>query len=98
MTVGIQKTLWGYDKFIGQNSDKLAHLYKVHPEAFKDAMTMILKYWEFYDELGYTLEDKLEPFKSWFLRATPPESLTRCYRYLRQTGVIPSNNNDEGAW
>ncbi len=98
MTVGIQKTLWGNDKFIGQNSDKLAHLYKVHPEAFKDAMTMILRYWEFYDELDLVLGDKMEAFRTWFIRATPPESLTRCYRYLRQTGEISSNNNDEGAW
>jgi len=98
MTIGIQKTLWGYDKFIGQNSDKLAHLYKVHPEAFKDAMTMILKYWEFYDDLELALQDKMEAFRAWFLRATPPESLTRGRRYLRQTGVIPSNNGNEGAW
>ena len=56
MTIGIQKTLWGYDK--------LVHLYRNHPEAFDSEKELMLKYWEFYEQFDFVLEDKYNSFKS----------------------------------
>jgi len=91
MTIGIQKTLWGYDKFIGDAKQKMMHLYRNHPEAFDSEKQLMVKYWEFYEELDVVLEDKYESFKSWFLKATSPETLTRCHRALKEDGTIQLN-------
>ena len=89
MTIGIQKTLWGYDKFIGDTRQKMEHLYRNHPEVFDSEKQLMLKYWEFYEQLDVILEDKYDSFKSWFLRATSPETLTRCHRSLKEDNSIP---------
>ena len=88
MTIGIQKTLWGYDKFIGDAKQKMMHLYRNHHEAFDSEKQLMLKYWEFYEQLDLVLEDKYGSFKSWFLKATSPETLTRCHRSLKEEGTI----------
>ena len=88
MTIGIQKTLWGYDKFIGDAKQKIIHLYQNHPEAFDSEKMLLLKYWEFYEQLDLVLGDKLEAFRSWFIRCTSPETLTRCHRSLKEDGTI----------
>jgi len=51
----------------------------------------MLKFWEFYEQLDLILEDKLDSFKSWFLKCTSPETLTRCHRALKENGTIPLN-------
>ena len=89
MTVGIQKTLWGYDKFIGDAKQKMMHLYKNHPEVFDSEKELMLEYWTFFEQLDVVLKDKYEAFKSWFLRATSPETLTRCHRSLKEGNNIP---------
>ena len=92
MLIGIQKTLWGYDKFIGDAKQKMMHLYKNHPEVFDSEKELMLKYWEFYEQLDLILEDKYDSFKSWFLKCTSPETLTRCHRALKEDNSIPFCN------
>jgi len=89
MTIGIQKTLWGYDKFIGDAKQKMMHLYKNHPEVFDSEKQLMVKYWEFYEQLDLILEDKFEAFEAWFLKCTSPETLTRCHRSLKEENCIP---------
>lgn len=96
MTIGIQKTLWGYDKFTGDAKQKMMHLYRNHPEAFDSEKELMFKYWEFYEQLDVVLEDKYEAFKSWFLRATSPETLTRCHRSLKEDGSIKLTTEEKG--
>jgi hypothetical protein len=94
MTVGIQKTLWGYDKFIGDSRQRMMHLYDSHPEAFDSEKQMMLKYWEFFEQLDLVLEDKLEAFRVWFLKCTSPETLSRCHRSLKEDGSISLNDTE----
>ena len=89
MTIGIQKTLWGYDKFIWDTRQKLYHLYRNHPEVFDSEKQLMVKYWEFYEQLDLVLEDKYEAFEAWFLKCTSPETLTRCHRSLKEDNSIP---------
>ena len=89
MTIAKQIGFFGYDKFIGDVKQKMEHLYKNHPEAFDSEKQLMLKYWEFYEQLDVVLEDKYEAFKSWFLKCTSPETLTRCHRSLKEENLIP---------
>ena len=41
-----------------------------------------------YDGLSEALGDKIGAFKSWFLSATSPETITRCLRALKENGTI----------
>ena len=95
MTIGIQKTLWGYEKFIGDTRQKMEHLYRNHPEAFDSEKQLMIKYWEFYEQLDAVLGDKLEAFRSWFIRCTSPETLTRCHRALKEDGSIPFTDKEQ---
>lgn len=95
MTIGIQKTLWGYEKFIGDTRQKMEHLYKNHHEAFQSEKQLMLEYWSFYEQLDAVLEDKFDSFKSWFLKATSPETLTRCHRALKEGGNIPLTDKEQ---
>ena len=89
MTIAKQIGFWGYDKFIGDTRQKMEHLYRNHPEVFDSEKRLMLRYWEFYEQLDMILEDKHESFKSWFLKATSPETLTRCHRSLKEENCTP---------
>ena len=91
MVIVKQLGFLGYDKFIGDTRQKMEHLYENHPEVFESEKEMMLKYWEFYEQLDVVLEDKYEPFKQWFLRCTSPETLTRCHRLMKENKDIPIN-------
>ena len=67
----------------------MEHLYRNHPEAFQSEKQLMLEYWSFYERLDVVLEDKFESFRSWFLKATSPETLTRCHRSLKEDNHIP---------
>ena len=87
VNIPVQKSFLGPDKFIGDTRQKMEHLYENHPEAFESEKQMMLKFWEFYEQLDVILEDKYESFRQWFLKCTSPETLTRCHRLLKE------NNN-----
>lgn len=84
MTIAKQTGFWGFDKFIGDTRQKMEHLYENHPEVFDSEKLLMLKYWEFYEQLSLILEDKFETFKRWFLKCTSPETLTRCHRSMKE--------------
>ena len=87
-----QPGFWGYDKFIGDTRKKMEHLYENHPESFTSEKNLILKYWEFYEQLDLILEDKYEPFRQWFIKCTSPETITRCHRSMKEDNHIPNNS------
>ena len=94
MTIAVQRGFWGTNTFIGDTRQKLEHLYKNHPEAFDSEKELMLKYWEFYEQLDAVLEDKFEAFKAWFLKCTSPETLTRCHRSLKEENLIPLDREE----
>ena len=89
VSIPVQRSFFGFDKFIGDAKQKMIHLYRNHPEAFDSEKYLMLKFWEFYEQLDLVLEDKYDSFKSWFLKCTSPETLTRCHRSLKEDNHIP---------
>ena len=94
INIPVQRSFFGFDKFIGDTRQKMEHLYENHPEAFISEKQMMLKFWEFYEQLDSILEDKYESFKQWFLRCTSPETLTRCHRFMKENNNGQGNNNE----
>jgi len=88
-SIPVQRSFFGFDKFIGDTRRKMEHLYQNHPDVFNSEKQLMLKYWQFYEQLDVVLEDKFDSFKSWFIKATSPETLTRCHRSLKEDNFIP---------
>ena len=83
-TIPIQRSFFGFDKFIGDTRQKMEHLLENHPEVFDSEKQLMLKYWEFYEQLDMVLEEKYESFRQWFLKCTSPETITRCHRLMKE--------------
>ena len=88
MSIAVQKSLFGQDKYLGDARQKLAELYFKNPRIAESEKRVILEYWQAYEGLSQVLEDKLNPFISWFFRATSPETITRCLRAIKEDGTI----------
>ena len=96
MSIAIQKNLFGFDRFIGDTRQKLLHLYHKNPDTFNREILILIEYWCHYDGLEDILAEKLEPFKSWcFNRATPPNTISRCHRALKEDGSIPVSSKEQ---
>jgi hypothetical protein len=90
MTIAVQTSFLGPDRFIGDTRQKLLHLYYKNPEAFKQEKQILLAYWCHYEGLDEILGDKLEAFTEWMVKtATPPNTISRCHRGLKEDGSIP---------
>ena len=88
MSIAVQKGFWGHDKYLADARSKLAQLYFKNPEIANSEKKVIIEYWKAYDGLREALGDKIEPFRSWFLSSTSPETITRCLRALKEDGTI----------
>ena len=88
MSIAIQKSLFGQDKFLGDTRQKLAVLCSRNPRIAESEKRVILEYWKAYEGLAQVLEDRLNPFISWFFKATSPETITRCLRAIKEDGTI----------
>jgi hypothetical protein len=90
MTIAVQTSFLGPDRFIGDTRHKLLHLYHRLPEAFKNEKQILLVYWSHYEGLDEILGDRLEVFTDWLIKtATPPNTISRCHRGLKEDGSIP---------
>ena len=87
MSIAVQKGFW-QDKYLADARSKLAQLYFKNPEIANSEKRVILEYWQAYDGLSQALGDKTDAFKSWFLSATSPETITRSLRVLKEDGTI----------
>ena len=95
----IQKGFW-QDKFLADTRQKLAQLYLKNPQIAQSEKRVILEFWQSFEGLAGVLGNKLQPFISWFLKATSPETITRSLRALREDGtiaVIPDKEKDRRA-
>ena len=76
------------DTFIANTRDKLAELYNNNPDIAQSEKKCLLEYWSLYEDLSQILADKWSDFADWFMRATSPETITRCLRALKEDGTI----------
>lgn len=83
----VQTGFWN-DKVIGATRQKLEELYYNNPEALDSEKLCILEYYATYENLPDILGDKWPEFKKWFLKATSPETITRCRRAMKEDGTI----------
>lgn len=93
MSIAIQKGFW-QDTYLATTRQKLAELYHENPEIAQSEKRVILEFWKTYEGLPQILGDKLNPFVSWFLGATSPETITRCFRALKEDGTVKLNHED----
>ena len=76
------------DAYLANARQKLAELYHKNPEIAESEKRVILEYWQEFENLSGILGDKFTHFVSWFLKATSPETITRCLRALKEDGTI----------
>ena len=79
------------DTFIGKTRDKLAELCRNNPEVAQYEKKCLLEFWDTFENLSPILADKWQDFTDWFMRATSPETITRCLRSLKEDGTIVLN-------
>ena len=88
VSIPIQRSMFGPDKYFADTRQKLANLYYKNPEVFKKEKQVILEYWRNYEGLDDVLKDKLPSFIEWFKTNTSPETITRSLRALKEDGTI----------
>ena len=88
MSLSIQKGFW-QDKVIADTKEKLRALYLKSPDIAESDRTCLLQYWSTYENLSALLGDRWKPFVEWFLDATPPATIARCMRSLKEDETIP---------
>jgi hypothetical protein len=87
MSLVVQKGFW-QDTVIADTKQKLTELYQIKPDIAKSQKKCLLDFWSTYEGLTSLLGDKWQPFIQWFMRATSPETITRCLRALKEDGTI----------
>ncbi|MFC2045327.1 hypothetical protein ACFLUH_01445 [Chloroflexota bacterium] len=88
MSIAVQKSLFGQDKYLADTRTKLAELYHKKPEIAYSERKCILEYWSAYEGLSALLGNMWQPFTDWFLNTTSTETITRCLRSLKEDGTI----------
>ena len=87
MSLTIQKGFW-QDTVIADTRRKLAELYYKNTAIAQSEKQCIWEFWVNYEGLTELLDGKLEALHNWFLKATSPETITRCLRSLKEDGTI----------
>jgi hypothetical protein len=87
MSLPVQKGFW-QDKVLADTHQKLAELYYRNPSIAQSEKRIILEFWQVCEGLTQILGDKSPDFISWFLKATSPETITRCLRSLKEDGTV----------
>ena len=95
MSIAVQKSFFGADKYIADARQKLAELYFNNPEIAQSEKRCLLEFWSTYEDLSQLLGDKWEQFTEWFMKATSPETITRCLRSLREDGTVKLNKEQQ---
>ena len=76
------------DTIIANTRQKIAELCSYHPEIAQSDKRCMLEFWAIYEDLPELLDDKWQPFVDWFMKATSPETISRCLRALKENGTI----------
>ena len=92
MALTVQRGFW-QDTVIADSRRKLAELYHRKPEVAQSEKRCLLEFWATYEGLSSLLGDKWSSFADWFLRATSPETITRCLRALKEDGTIEMSSD-----
>jgi hypothetical protein len=87
MSLAIQKGFW-QDSILASTRTKLAEMYYTNTETVKSEKRCLIEYWATYEQLDSLLGEKWEAFRDWFMKATSPETITRCLRSLKEDGTI----------
>ena len=90
MSLAIQKGFW-QDTIIANTRQKLVELCSYNPDIAQSDKRCMLEYWAIYEDLPELLGDRWQPFTDWFMKATSPETISRCLRALKENGTIQTN-------
>ena len=83
------------DTILANTRQKLAEIYFNNPEIAQSEKRCLLEFWSTYESLSELLGDKWQQFVDWFMKATSPETLTRCLRALKEDGTIKLNQEQQ---
>ena len=95
VSIPVQRSMFGPDKYLADTRQKLANLYYKKPGIFEKEKQVILEYWQTYEGLDGILECKLSAFIDWFKSTTSPETITRSLRALKEDGTIRLNQEQK---
>ena len=78
------------EQIVGDNRDKIWHIFKRVPEIANDDALLQLCFWEEFDGLKVALGERFEDFVEWYLHhATDAESLRRSRQSMTEHGTLP---------
>ena len=78
------------EKLVGDNRDKIWHIYRKVPEVANDDALLQLCFWEEFDGLKEVLGDRFGDFVKWYLHhATDAESIRRPRQSLTEHKILP---------
>ena len=83
------------DTYLANSRQKLAELYNNNPEIAQSEKRCLLEFWSTYENLSELLDGNWDKFADWFMKATSPETITRCLRSLKEDGTIQLNQEEQ---
>ena len=82
------------EKVVGDNRDKIWHLFQQEPEISNDDALLQLLYWVEFDGLEAALGSAYGGFIEWYLhKATNAESLRRSRQSMTEHGILPERTS-----
>ena len=82
------------ERIVGDNRDKIWHIYKKVPEISNDDQLLQLCFWEEFDGLKEALADKYDDFVEWYMhKATNAEAIRRSRQSMTEHGHLPQRES-----